>query len=111
LLPLMQRGENIYTNTCAECHGKQGEGKANQFPALAGNVNVIAPNPVNAIRMVLNGGFSPSTQAAPYPHGMPPYRVELSNNDIAAVVTYIRRSWGNTASGVASVEVDKQRGQ
>jgi hypothetical protein len=41
---------------------------------------------------------------------MPPYRVELSNSDIAAVVTYIRRSWGNNASGVASVEVDKQRG-
>ncbi len=111
LQPLMVRGENIYTNTCAECHGKKGEGKANQFPALAGNVNVIAPNPVNAIRMVLNGGFSPSTQGAPYPHGMPPYRVELSNNDIAAVVTYIRRSWGNNASGVASIEVDKQRGK
>ncbi|MBU1529843.1 MAG: c-type cytochrome, partial [Gammaproteobacteria bacterium] len=110
LQPLMQRGENIYTNTCAECHGKKGEGKPNQFPALAGNVNVIAPNPANAIRMVLNGGFSPSTQGTPYPHGMPPYRVELSNTDIAAVVTYIRRSLGNAASGVASVEVDKLRG-
>jgi cytochrome c553 len=111
LQPLMVRGENIYTNTCAECHGKQGEGKPDQFPKLAGNVNVIAPNPVNAMRMVLNGGFSPSTQTTPYPHGMPPYRVELSNTDIAAVVTYIRRSWGNNASGVASVEVDKLRGK
>ena len=110
LQPLMVRGENIYTNTCAECHGKKGEGKANQFPALAGNSNVIAPNPANAIRVVLNGGFSPSTMQMPYPHGMPPYRVELSNTDIAAVVTYIRRSWGHQASGVAAVEVDKLRG-
>lgn len=110
LQALMLRGENFYTNSCAECHGKKGEGQANQFPALAGNVNVIAPNPVNAIRMVLNGGYSPSTAIVPYPHGMPPYRVELNNTEIAAVVTYIRRSWGNNASGVAAVEVDKLRG-
>lgn len=110
LQPLMARGENIYTNTCAECHGKQGEGKSNKFPALAGNANVLAPSPANAIRMVLNGGFSPSTQAEPYPHGMPPYRTEFDNTDTAAVVTYIRRSWGNTASGVASADVDKLRG-
>lgn len=110
LQPLMVRGEQIYVNTCAECHGKQGDGKASQFPRLAGNSNVVAPNPTNAIRMVLNGGFSPSTQQTPYPHGMPPYRAELNNTDVAAVVTYIRRSWGNKASGVASVEVDKLRG-
>jgi cytochrome c553 len=110
LEPLMRRGEQVFSNSCAECHGKQGEGKANRFPALAGNSNVMAPNPVNAIRMVLNGGFSPSTQQTPYPHGMPPYRAELNNTDVAAVVTYIRRSWGNKASGVASVEVDKLRG-
>lgn len=110
LSPLMRLGEQVYSNSCAECHGKQGEGKANRFPALAGNSNVVAPNPVNAIRMVLNGGFSPSTQQTPYPHGMPPYRAELNNNDVAAVVTYIRRSWGNKANGVASVEVDKLRG-
>ena len=110
LQPLILRGEAIYANTCAECHGEKGEGKANQFPALAGNVNVIAPNPVNAIRMVLNGGFSPSTHLEPYPHGMPPYRTEYSNDDIAALVTYIRKSWGNNASGVASVEVDNLRG-
>lgn len=110
LQTLMRQGQNIYTNQCAECHGETGQGKARQFPALAGNSNVIAPNPVNAIRMVLNGGYSPSTQGTPYPHGMPPYRTSLGNTEIAAVVTYIRQSWGNTASGVASVEVDRLRG-
>jgi len=110
LQPLMIQGKAIYTESCAECHGQQGEGKTSQFPALAGNANVIAPNPANPIRVVLNGGYSPSTAAVPYPHGMPPYRVELNNTEIAAVVTYIRRSWGNQASGVASIEVDKLRG-
>jgi mono/diheme cytochrome c family protein len=110
LEPLMAQGENVYRNTCAECHGQKGEGKPLQFPALAGNSNVIAPNPVNAIRMVLNGGYSPSTAGVPYPHGMPPYRVELNNTEIAAVVTYIRRSWGNKGSGVATNEVDRLRG-
>lgn len=110
LQALIGSGEAIYKNTCANCHGIQGEGKPGQFPALANNANVIAPSPVNSIRMVLNGGYSPSTQGVPYPHGMPPYRTELSNTDVAAVLTYIRKSWGNQTSGVTATEVDKLRG-
>ena len=50
---------------------------------------------VNAIRMVLNGGYPPGTAGNPMPYGMPPFAHRLSDDEVAAVVTYIRTSWGN----------------
>ena len=50
---------------------------------------------VNAIRMVLNGGYPPGTAGNPMPYGMPPFAQRLSDDEVAAVVTYIRTSWGN----------------
>lgn len=59
--------------------------------------------------MVLDGGFAPATAANPRPHGMPPFGPFLDDNDIAAVVTYIRSSWGNDAGAVSSLEVKRAR--
>ncbi|MCQ8896689.1 c-type cytochrome [Limnobacter humi] len=109
LEPLLRKGETVYQQHCVDCHGSQGEGKTGAYPRLAGNSGVIAPNPANAIRMVLNGGFSPSTRDNPVPHGMPPYRGELSDADVAAVVSYVRQSWGNSASAVSGSEVNRLR--
>ncbi|HEY1058236.1 MAG TPA: c-type cytochrome [Limnobacter sp.] len=109
LEPLLRKGEAVYKQQCVDCHGPQGEGKTGAYPRLAGNSGVIAPNPANAIRMVLNGGFAPSTRDNPVPHGMPPYRGELSDSDVAAVVSYVRQSWGNSASAVSSSEVNRLR--
>lgn len=109
LQPMLERGASVYANACANCHGKQGEGVANTHPALRNNSNLNAPNPANVIRMVLNGGFPPSTIENPYPHGMPPYRTALSDVDVAAVVTFVRQSWGNTGSGVAPAEINTLR--
>ena len=67
-------------------------------------------NPVNPIRIVLNGGFPPSTEGNPRPYGMPPFHQELSNEDVAAVVTFIRRSWGNNAEPTTAAEVARSRG-
>ena len=64
---------------------------------------------VNPIRMVLNGGFPPGTAGNPRPYGMPPYRSMLNDNEVAAVVSYIRNSWGNSAGLVSPVEVDRYR--
>jgi mono/diheme cytochrome c family protein len=60
---------------------------------------------VNPIRMVLNGGFPPGTAGNPRPYGMPPFRLVMNNDEAAAVVTYVRNSWGNQAGMVSSVEV------
>ncbi|HEX4918259.1 MAG TPA: c-type cytochrome [Limnobacter sp.] len=110
LQPAMRKGEQIYNNECAQCHGEDGKGETGKFPALAGNSSVNAPNAINVIRAVLNGGYSPSTYANPHPYGMPPYRTALSDSDIASVVTYIRKQWGNQATGVNTAQVNALRG-
>ena len=60
---LMDIGGKIYRQQCVQCHQAAGAGSA--WPALAGNPGVTAPSPVNAIRMVLDGGYAPATAAIP----------------------------------------------
>lgn len=110
--PAAQRdlGAKRYEQHCANCHGEQGEGSAGVAPALRGNRAVVLDVPDNVIRVVLGGGYGPATAANPRPHGMPPFAIALSNEDVAAVVTYMRSAWGNNASPVNAVVVDRQRG-
>jgi mono/diheme cytochrome c family protein len=64
---------------------------------------------VNPIRMTLNGGYPPSTGGNPMPHGMPPFAQALSDTEVAAVVTYIRRAWGNHGTPVSPQQVSNLR--
>ncbi len=105
----MELGSKIYRQHCAQCHQPQGQGSGTAWPALAGNPTVTAPSPVNAIRMVLDGGYAPATAANPRPHGMPPFGQILNDSDIAMLVSYIRNSWGNEAGGVTALEVKRAR--
>src|SRR5690554_1372893 len=102
-------GQTIYTNHCASCHGKQGEGVEGIYPVLAGNPTVTEPTGINAIRSVLLGGFSVATKDNPEPYSMPPFAAQLNSKDVAAVVNYIRQSWGNNATAVQASEVAKAR--
>jgi mono/diheme cytochrome c family protein len=102
---VMRLGGEVYVQHCAQCHGDQGEGKPGAFPALAGNRAVTLPVPVNVIRAVLDGGYPPSTAGNPRPHGMPPYGQALNDEEVAAVVTYIRQSWGHRATPVNPLDV------
>ena len=103
------RGAALYEEHCAECHGSRGEGAFPAYPALAHNPSVTEPVPANAIKAVLNGGYPPVTAANPRPYGMPPYINRLTPPDIAAVLTYVRASWGNGASAVSSFDVERYR--
>ncbi|WP_313623583.1 cytochrome c [Achromobacter sp.] len=105
----LELGGKIYSQQCAQCHQPDGKGSGLAWPALAGNPTVTAPSPVNAIRMVLDGGYAPATTSNPRPHGMPPFGQILSDNDIAMLVSYIRNSWGNQAGGVTALEVKRAR--
>jgi mono/diheme cytochrome c family protein len=64
---------------------------------------------VNPIRMVLNGGYPPSTAGNARPYGMPPFAQSLSDNEVAAVVTYIRTAWGNRGGAVAATDANALR--
>ena len=70
-----------------------------EYPPLAGNPSIQMESAVNPIRMVLNGGFPPGTQENPMPYGMPPFAQRLSDDEVAAVVTYIRRRLGQSRIG------------
>jgi mono/diheme cytochrome c family protein len=103
------RGEHIYADKCAMCHGANGEGHPQHYPPLARNQSIEMDSSVNPIRIVLNGGFPPGTQRNPEPYGMPPFAQELNDADAAAVVTYIRTAWGNHGLPVTPKQVNELR--
>jgi mono/diheme cytochrome c family protein len=106
---LVARGEKLYEDRCADCHQRGGEGLPRIYPPLANNESIGMRYPINAIRVVVNGGFPPSTQDNPRPYGMPPFGQDLSDEDIAAVVSYVRQSWGNHAPAVSPAEIADAR--
>jgi mono/diheme cytochrome c family protein len=106
---LLAQGEKIYTSQCAECHAANGLGHPPGFPPLANNQSIQMASAVNPIRMVLNGGYPPSTTDNPQPHGMPPFAQRLSDQEVAAVVTYVRMSWGNHGTPVSPQQVNDLR--
>ena len=102
-------GARLYKLHCAQCHGDQGEGVAKAYPPLAGNRAVTMDSPANLVRVVLAGGFAPSTSGNPRPYGMPPFAMAFSNDDTAAVVSYIRSAWGNQGTPVSPLDVIQLR--
>jgi len=110
---LRSQGAQLYAQHCATCHGEQGQGMQVEgqvaLPALAGNRSVTLASSANLVRVILAGGYAPSTAGNPRPYGMPPFVHVLTDEDIASVVSYIRASWGNQAGAVSASEVVMQR--
>jgi mono/diheme cytochrome c family protein len=106
---VLERGAHVYKDRCADCHGDNGEGAVNAYPPLAGNRAVTMSVAANAIRAVLSGGFLPATAGNPRPYGMPPFAHVLSDEDIAAVLSYVRGAWGNNGSAVSVLDVQQYR--
>jgi mono/diheme cytochrome c family protein len=102
-------GQPLYEQHCADCHGISGNGEPGRYPALAGNRAVTLPVAANVVQVVMHGGYAPGTVGNPRPYGMAPYAPFLNDAEVAAVVSYIRGSWGNTASAVDAQEVGRFR--
>jgi mono/diheme cytochrome c family protein len=107
-------GGKVYENQCLQCHGEQGEGVKTAsgevaYPALAGNRAVLLNDPTNLVQLVLYGGYGPATAGHLRPFGMPPAVLELQDRDIAAVLTHLRSRWGNQASEVTPLQVNRIR--
>lgn len=102
------RGRRIFDNTCAGCHQASGLGIPGQFPPLAGSEWVQAPGANKIIRIVLNGFQGPvEVKGSAFNSVMVSWRDTLKDDEIAAVITYIRqnREWGNSASAVTPEQV------
>lgn len=106
---ILARGADLYKAHCASCHGENGQGVPDIYPALAGNRQVTLPSHNNVVHVIRQGGFLPATAGNPRPFGMPPYGQLLSDSDIAAVASFIRQSWGNAASAVSDLDVLRVR--
>ena len=78
-------GEKVYTTNCVACHQATGKGIPGAFPALDGSKIATGPK-ADHINRVMNG--KPGTAMAAFGQ-------QLSDTDIAAVITYERNSWGN----------------
>ncbi len=105
---LMAKGEQVYTANCASCHQANGEGMAGTFPPIAGAEQANGPAE-DHIKIVLNGLSGPiKVKGQEYNGAMPPFS-QLSDEDIAAVITYERGSWGNTGGAVTPEQVKALR--
>lgn len=101
----LQAGSKVYTANCSSCHQATGKGQPGVFPPLAGNSVVTGPA-ADVISIVKNGKSGPITvKGTKYNGQMPAWKGTLSDGDIAAVVTYIRNSWGNKAGAVTAAQV------
>lgn len=93
---LVKAGEKVYVTNCGACHGAEGQGTPPTFPAIKGSK--LANGPADAhIKQVLNGKGL-----------MPPFK-QLSDEDVAAVVSYERTSWGNKGGAVTVAAVAAAR--
>jgi mono/diheme cytochrome c family protein len=106
---LYEAGAKLYEKWCAECHLSNGAGIPPAYPPLANNQSISMDFAANPIRLVMFGGYPPATKRNPRPYGMPPFAQALSDNEIAAIVTYIRQSWGNRAAPVSHADVARYR--
>ena len=99
----VQRGKGVFEDNCAQCHRANGEGLPDTFPALNKNPFVLGePKPV--IATVLNGRKGSLGK-------MPSWKDKLDDQQIAAVVTYLRQAWSNRAAAVTAAMVGATRGK
>ncbi len=107
--PTMTAGGAIYADECSACHGMDGKGVPYLFPSLAGSPNVRSVDPVSLTRVLIEGARSVATANEPTGPGMPSFAWKLSDDQVAAVLTYIRNSWGASASPVDPRQVEQAR--
>lgn len=85
----VSEGEELYIQECATCHQQHGLGYKHVYPPLAGNPIVTLEDPAPTIEIVLEGRGS-----------MPGFREQLTVDDLAKILSYVRQAWENDASPV-----------
>ncbi|MBF6029753.1 cytochrome c [Pseudomonas sp. P115] len=109
--PQMVTGKLVMESQCNACHNTDGSGVRHMIPALSASAQVNADDPANLLHVVLKGAEGPVTAGNPTGAGMPRFDWRLPDDNIAAVLTYIRNSWGNSAPRVTPDDVKQARSQ
>lgn len=103
-------GAHTYVTRCASCHGLDGQGQAEWMPPLAGATSALAKENASAINITLNGSQRVVAAGVPDAYRMPAFREQLSDREIAEVLTFVRGTWGNQGGAVDAQAVGKLRG-
>jgi putative membrane-bound dehydrogenase-like protein len=98
------RGKEVYAGTCIACHQPDGKGLAAAFPPLDGSEWLTA-DPAVPIRILLHGLVGPVKVAGQEVNSVMPAHVDLDDQKISDVLTYVRQSWTNDAAAVSPDEV------
>jgi len=97
-------GANLYTVNCASCHQASGQGLAGVFPPLAGSRWVLE-NDARLVQILLHGiNGAIEVRGVTYQGVMPAFP-QLSNEELAAVLSHIRASWGNSADPIDAGQI------
>jgi nitrite reductase (NO-forming) len=105
--PEMEHGKQIYGSICTTCHQPDGRGMPGVFPPLAGS-DFLMSDPERAIRVLLEGRQGPITVNGQSFDGVMP-NFSLSDDDIAAVLSYVRNNFGNAGSSLKPGDVQRVR--
>jgi len=104
-----ERGRTLYSSVCAACHQPSGQGEEGKAPRLRSSERVLGP-PERAIRILLHGLEGPlEVDGRTWNLEMPAY--SASDEDLASVLTYVRREWGHGAAPVSPDEVSRLRAE
>jgi mono/diheme cytochrome c family protein len=107
--PAMRAGQAIYVDNCAACHARDGSGVAKLIPPLKDSPTVQSPDPTTLGHVLLHGTQNVATAAALTGPSMPAFGWKLTDQQAAAVLTYVRNSWGNAAPAVTTGQANKLR--
>ena len=103
-------GGQVFSQNCASCHGAQGGGTPNVAPPLAGN-SYVTGDPKAVILTVANGMHGAPAMGKSYgAMQMPAWKGQLTPDQIAQVISYIRSAWGNSGTTVTTAQVQAALG-
>jgi len=107
---LMEKGKAVYLGNCAACHQPDGKGLTGAFPPLAGS-DFLLGDRKQVMAAALFGLSGPITVNGEDYNGVMPSLGHLSDADLAAALTYVWSSWGNTGAAVSVEEVAALRAE
>ena len=87
-------GEKLFLENCAECHQADGRGLTGIYPALAGNEEVTGSGVDVALVLLIGRGEMPS------------FAGSISDEDMAAIINYVRNAWGNVGENISAQTIE-----
>ncbi|WP_425930227.1 c-type cytochrome [Pseudomonas sp. NyZ201] len=102
-------GAHTYATRCASCHGADGRGQNEWMPPLAGASSSMAAENASSINITLNGAQRVVAAGVPDAYRMPAFREQLSDREIAEVLSFVRTQWGNRGGAVEVKDVGALR--